>query len=721
MSDIILENKNIRLTLTDNAIVKSLIYKQTNEELLLLNEEISLFSLTQARPFKNEIKLSHMNKKTAFQANKIVMDGNVLTVSFEIVPCQASITVDIQDEYISFTLKELLYPNKEHVFLSMDMPPVEEFRLLQLPIKTRKNFGQWLNVMWDDSTSIAVVAATPETMIDSEKRNGGRILTADLQKSVQLEGTTATLIVSGGKEAFLDAMDKFEHEYNLPLGVESRRSDMINRSVYWVDRLTPENVEEHIKFAKMGGFSCMLIYYEGICSEVNDDVIYGSCGDYSISKPYSNSYEQLKVVVDKIKAAGITPGFHFLHTHIGKETKYVTPTVDPRLNIIEYFTLTQPLGMDDDKIYVAQNPKNALKRDKRRVLKFGEELMSYEGFSTVPPYHFYGVKRGYWDTTVTSHATGIIGGILDVSEYCANSVYVDQNTDLQDEIAEEIAKIYDLGFEFIYFDGSEGTNKPYEYHVPNAQYRVIKKLGSAPKFCEGAAKAHFNWHFLSGANAFDIFKTNVFKRMIDVHPLAESDWMCQDFTRLNFGWWAFYEDTRRDIYEYGTSHAHGWNSPATIQSNLKLFNSHARTADILEVMRRWEDVRKNNLLTSEQQELIKVPGKEYTLFIDEAGKYELQEYFELENFCSNSQELYAFTLQRGNRSYALLWHNTGSAKISIPIQKDNAEYFSDLTREKLPMEEKDGYLVVDVSSSAYLSTTLSQSELRDALSRAKPV
>ncbi len=721
MSNIILENKNFRLTLTENAIVKSLVHKKTNEELLILGEEIPLFSLTQNRPFNNEIKLSHMNKKTAFQADKLIMEDNVLTVSFEIIPCSARITVDIQDEYISFTLTELLYPNKEHVFLSMDMPPVEEFRLLQLPIKTRKNFGQWLNVMWDDNSSVAVIAATPETMIDSEKRKDYRILTADVQKSVQLEGTTATLIVSGGKEEFLDAVDKFEHDYDLPLGVESRRSDMINRSVYWVDRLTPESVDEHIKYAKMGGFSCMLVYYEGICSEVNDDVIYDSCGDYSISKPYANSYDELKAVIDKIKAAGITPGFHFLHTHIGKATKYITPVVDPRLNIIEYYTLTKSLGIDDDKIYVAQNPKNALKHENRRVLKFGGELMYYDGFSTEPPYHFYGVKRGYWDTTVTPHEAGIIGGIFDVSEYCANSAYIDQNTDLQDEIADDIAKIYDLGFEFIYFDGSEGTNKPYEYHVPNAQYRVIKKLATSPKFCEGAAKAHFNWHFLSGANAFDIFATDMFKRMIDVHPLTESEFMCQDFTRLNFGWWAFYDDTRRDIYEYGTSHAHGWNSPATIQSNLERFNNHARVADIFEVMRRWEDVRKNNLLTPEQQELIKVPGKEYTLFVDEKGNYELNEYFELTNFCSDSQELYAFTLERNGKSYALIWHNTGSAKISIPISKDNTEYFSDLTREQLPLEEKDGNIILDVSSSAYLATSLSHDELREALSQAKVI
>ena len=202
MNNIVLENKKFALTIGEDAQAKSLIYKETGEELLFAGEEISLFSLTQLRPFNNEVKLAYMNKRTTFEANKIELNGNDMTVSFEIIPCKAIVSFDIKDEYISFTLKDFVFSEKAYGHLCMDRPPVSEFRILQLPIKNRKNFGHWINAVWDDEASVSVLAAMPEALIDSERRKGYRILTATAQKEIQLKNVTAALMVSGGKEAF---------------------------------------------------------------------------------------------------------------------------------------------------------------------------------------------------------------------------------------------------------------------------------------------------------------------------------------------------------------------------------------------------------------------------------------------------------------------------------------------------------------------------------------
>ncbi|MGV8092686.1 MAG: hypothetical protein AB2L24_12590 [Mangrovibacterium sp.] len=116
-----------------------------------------------------------------------------------------------------------------------------------------------------------------------------------------------------------------------------------------------------------------------------------------------------------------------------------------------------------------------------------------------------------------------------MSEFGATSVYIDQNTSLQDEIAEKIADIYDAGFRFTYFDGSEGVNPPFGYNVPLAQYKVYRHLKPAPLFAEGAAKAHFSWHMLSGGNAFDIFSPEVLKESTRKFPAEEAPRMRQDF------------------------------------------------------------------------------------------------------------------------------------------------------------------------------------------------
>ena len=135
-------------------------------------------------------------------------------------------------------------------------------------------------------------------MIDSERRNDYRILTATAQKSVNLKGTTAALIVSGGKDDFLNAVDKFEKDNALPLGVESRRSPIINRSIYWSEKITPASVDEHIKYAKKGGFECMLLYYPSMCPMPNPWT-YGTCGDYSFNEAYPGGYDDLKAVIKK--------------------------------------------------------------------------------------------------------------------------------------------------------------------------------------------------------------------------------------------------------------------------------------------------------------------------------------------------------------------------------------------------------------------------------------
>jgi len=585
-SEIILENKHFRLTVGSDCVAKSLLHKATGQECLDPYEEIPLFSVTQPRPFNNEVKLAYPNKRTTFQANRVRREGSRLIVGFEITPFEAVVEVKETPAYISFRLAEFIVHPTDYPGLEMSPPPVESFRLLQLPVKHRKYFGQWLNVCWDEDVAVNVLATCPSCFIDSEKHKHFRTLTADAQRGIQLEGCEAALIVTGS-ESLLDAIDTLEVDYDLPRGVQSRRRPELLRSQYRAGFLNPSNVDQHIAYCKQCGYKTMVLYY----SSLFEDESYNLCGNYDeqdVRKTYPEGFKSLQEMLQKIKDAGITPGLHYLQTHIGLKSRYVTPVADHRLNKTRIFTLSRPLGLDDTTVYVEQDPTGSVMAPRCRTLQFGGELIHYEGYTTQRPYCFTGCKRGDWDTIVTEHPLGQMGGILDVSEYCANSCYIDQNTDLQDEIAEKLAKVYDLGFEFIYFDGSEGSGEPYGYHVSNAQYRMLKKVKNQPLYTEGAAKTHFGWHFLSGGNAFDVFPPSIFKEMIRVHPADEAVRMRQDFTRLNFGWWGVYveEDggVQPDHWEYGTALAAAFDCPATFSARLENMAVHPRTDDLLEVL-----------------------------------------------------------------------------------------------------------------------------------------
>ena len=717
-SVIVLENKKFKLELSSECVAKSLVLKSNGEECLFSDCPLPFFSLSEERPYNNEIKLAHPNKRTVFDANRVRRENGKLIVGFELLDFEAVIDVNITERYMVFTLTDFLVkPDSFGTGTIPILPPVCEFRLVQLPITPRRRFGEWLNVLWDDEVAINVLATCPYALISSEKRRDHRILFGQTLREVKLKNVGVALVVSEPDE-LLDAIDVLERDYGLPLGVEGRRSPLLNRSYYWSDNVTPENVDVHIAYARKGGFKYMSVYYSSIFYELG---AYRSNGDYeTYRKEYPNGREDLIKMLEKIKAAGITPGLHVLHTHIGLKTKYLTPYADHRLNLVKHFTLARPLDVNDDRIYVEEDPDGSPVYEKARVLKFMGELIQYDTFTTEPPYCFTGCKRGFNDTVPQKHQIGTIGGILDISEYCGNSAYIDQRTSLQDEIADRIASVYNAGFEFLYFDGSEGTNPPFDINVGLAQWRVYKKLKKKPIFCEGAAKSHFSWHMLNGGNAFDAFKPECFKEMTVKHPFAEVPRMKNDFTRLNFGWWALRDNQRPDIFEYGTALAAACDCPGSFMSKLMLLDSHPRTDDILETFRRWEDAREIGFVTPKVKEELKKTAIEHTLLINETGDYELAEWYHVKDAVGGDGAVSVFVLERREKAYAVCWSNTGSCRLSVPLEKEvEISYVKHIGGQEIPIERKKERIVIDVDDKKYFIANIPKEELQKAFEKAK--
>lgn len=702
--DVIIENRHFSLTISSDCTAKSLIFKPTGEELLFTQKKLSLFTVTEKRPFNNELKLAYPNKRMTFDANRVRREGNKLIVGFEKILFEAIISVSENDGYIAFKLAGFIVPEEAFEGLCMNCPPVDEFRILQLPIKKKTCFGEWLNVCFDENTAVNLLAVSPYERIDSQKEDDYYILIADAVSDIKLEGCEAALIVSRSDE-LLDCIEMIEEDYALPKGVKSRRCEIINRSIYWTNNINNENVDKHISYMRKCGITKLLIYYQSVFR--GDDLFgYKYTGDYRPNKSFKNGFSDLKKMIDKLKQAGITPGIHFLHTHIGFDTSYLTPVADHRLNLTRHFTIAEGIGISDDTIYVEENPRGAAMHEKCRVLMFRGELIKYEGYTTEYPYAFYGCERGYNATLIKAHDKGTIGGTLDISEYGATSVYINQNSDLQDEIADKLAKAYNAGFEFVYFDGSEGTNPPYEFYISNAQYRVYKKLDREPLFCEAAAKTHFGWHMLSGGNAFDVFPSTVFKEKIAQFPAKEAEEMAMNHTKVDFGWWKFYPSVQPDMYEYGTKLAASWDCPVSIMENISAFETAARADDVFEVLRRWEEVRVRKLLTDEQRILLRNTEKEHILLLNENGEYELAEYKRIENAARGNKKLAAFIFERNQKSYVVCWHTEGEGELMILSSSKSFIYEDEIGGQRLTIKEMDGNAIINVSKRRYFSASL---------------
>ena len=667
LPDVVVENARMRLVLGGDARAKSLVVKATGEELLDVTEDVPAFAVVQDRPFNNEIKLLFANKRTEFRANRVRRAGDDLFVGFERVSYEAQIRLTERPDYVLFELVDFPLGPQGANHLDMTYPPVDVMRILCLPVKARAHFGDWLNVSWDDASAVSLFAAEPYTWIENARRRGFRLLSAEARRGVRLRGTKAALLAAA-TPAFLDAMDVAEAELGLPRGVQSRRDPRMSRSIYWTSDLSPENVDAHLALAKRGGFTKMLVYHTAVCDHPRD---YGDIADYAPNtRRYPGGYDSIRETLAKVKAAGIMPGLHVLQTFIGLDTHYVAPVADPRLNLKRHFTLAKPLGADEaGDLHVQENPADSPTNAPSRLLVFGGELLSYEGYTTERPYKFTGVARGAKKTRAVAHPRGQIGGVLDVCEFGARSCYIDQASDLQDEIAEKIAKIYDCGFEFMYNDGSEGVNVPQGIHVANAQYRLWARLARKPLYTEGAAKSHFGWHHQGGANAFDVFPPEAFKEMIVRWPLYEAPIMREDFTQVDFGWWNVVPPsgttvgTQMDMWEFGTSKAAAWDCPATVQSRLAVWAAHPRADDLLAVMRRWEDVRAKRWLTPVQRAALRDPARAFHLFSDAAGAYALCE-IEMLPTPPAAKHLRGFLFERSGRRVVAAWHTVGSGALA---------------------------------------------------------
>ena len=165
--------------------------------------------------------------------------------------------------------------------------------------------------------------------------------------------------------------------------------------------------------------------------------------------------------------------------------------------------------------------------------------------------------------------------------------------------------------------------------------------------------------------------------MIDAHPAFEAPFMKRNFSRVNFGWWGFWEPgalirgtktigVQPDMWEYGTSKAAAWDSPISIQMNLKALDAHPRTDDILEVMRRWEDVRAKKWLTPEQKERIRASRNGFHLYLNEKGGYELCE-IEMLPTPTQAKDVRAFLFERNGKRTVAYWHMSGSGRLAVAL------------------------------------------------------
>ncbi len=660
--DIIIENAQMRLVLSREGQARSLIHKATGEECLQPNADVPLCAITQYRPYDNENFLMFPAKPRTFPSNKIERKGNLLYIEFQDTYDIAVVEMNITPYYIGFTLKQIDYRLED--FGVKRKTEIDEIALIQLPIRKRKNFGEWLNVAWDEQTAVCLLGTHPTTRIDAFQQKDHTTLYAGLDFQVKLFNS-GTALIATSTDSLLACIDKVERDYDMPLGVESRQRKEYKYSYYELRDVTTKNIDEHITYAKQGGFKAMVVYYVDFAK---------ACGHYEWKDQYPGGMKDLQEITDKIKAAGMIPGLHIHYSKVAVDDPYINNGIpDSRMNHVREFILTESLDATDSTITIEDTPEGVRMEKGRRLLQIEDELITYENYTSEPPYQFTGCTRGVFNSKATAHKKGQYFRLLDVDDWPL-FIRVNQNSGIQKEIAARLGNIYHkAGFRFVYFDGAEDVPMPYWYNVSRSQMTVYKEMKPAPLFAEGALKSHYGWHILSRGNAFDLFPPERIRPAMKKYTLRCAEQIAKDFTSVNFGWLNYLapnESTigmQPDMYEYICSKAVAWDSPISLMGNLKELRQHPRTADNLRVIRKWEEAKLQGTLTEEQKQLLKNPEQEYLLMKDKKGNLQLYPYSQIT--ADDEKNIRAFAFLKESKTCILYWHTNGWGKIILDIEK----------------------------------------------------
>lgn len=662
-ADVVIENQEFCLTIGDNGIVAGLLHKPSGKECLADDERVPVCAITQYRPYDNENFLMYPAKPRKFPANKARMDGDTLIVEFSDTYDIAKIKVDVTPAYIAFKLVDRDYRIEDYGVKRKT--ELDEFSLMQLPVAEMPRFGEWLNVMWDDSVAVALVGTEPTTFIDSYPNRSGNVLTAATHTAVKLFDSGTALMVTH-PDSLLDRIAALEEYYDMPRGVASRRGEHYKKSYYELRGVTLDNIDRNIELARQAGLKTMMVYYPDFAR---------ACGHFEWRDEYPGGMDDLKEICRRITAAGMIPGLHIHYSKVAVTDPYICDgKPDRRTNVVSRYSLLRDASSTDDTIWVVQRPENIRMEDGRRLLQLDDELIMFTDVKKTEPYAFIGCERGMYNSTPTDHQSMTEARHLDVDDWPL-FIRVDQNTDIQREIARRLGEIYSqCGFRFVYFDGAEDVPMPYWYNVSRSQLEVYDALDPAPLYAEGALKSHYGWHILSRGNAFDVFAPERIRQAMRRYTLRCAEQVACDFTSVNFGWVNYLAPSDKtigmqpDIFDFICSKALAWDSPISLVSNLPEIESHPRSADNFRTIALWEEMKLSGALSAEEKAMLRDPEREFTIIPRRNGKPIIHEVVQLTPDSVNMADpvrAFAFAIDSA-KTGIIYWHCSGETQIIIP-------------------------------------------------------
>ena len=433
------------------------------------------------------------------------------------------------------------------------------------------------------------------------------VLSADAAVRHGLDGSAFGILLGTDTKRFLEIMPEFEVAAGLPSprfdGIWNKVSPDVRRSYFFLTSFDVSEFDDALAIARRGGFDRILILQNSWTR---------ATGHYEDNtKSFPDGLPQLVDTVKRFQNAGFKTGFHFLAASIYPPDSYLTPVPDERLVYGVETQLAAAVAADATFIPTVTAPDAFPKEDGGYsghgcVLRVGDELITYTKLKTDAPFGFEGCRRGHLGTKATEHPKDArIRHLTRAYGYHR----IDLDTDLLQEVAAHFAKIADAcNIDMMYFDGSEWLQGEHWYYNAKLQKAFYDAVKNKNMLMQGSSYSPYSWHQLARAASAD--GHGDLKGYLDQRSPGIAGGITHNAMPQDIGWYYAYDvNSTIDMYEYILLATLAYDSSMSLQVSVKAAHQHPFTGEILDKIRRFEELRLSGRITPELREKIKIDPK----------------------------------------------------------------------------------------------------------------
>jgi hypothetical protein len=532
-----------------------------------------------------------------------------LTLEFGQVDARAALRVVPRDSYIQLTVDSVSGNDLESlVFLNVP---------LTLQGRPAESFG---------ACALSLNLITRVDQLPALQTS----LRASCQRRFGLEEAQVALVgmpMAGMLEALKQVLTDAQEMPPCPVAGPWAREVPFNRGSYLFNfgSLTESNVDEWIAMARDLGVTQIDHHGGGKFFRFGDFVLN--------AETWPQGWDDYRRIVQRLHDAGIGSIFHSYAFFIDKQSRYVRPVPDGRLDAFRTFTLAADISTDATEIPVAESTQGMTTvtgffEHNSVILHVDDELVTFGAVSQNPPWQFTKVQRGAFGTRAAAHEKGTKARHL---KECFGLLVPDPESTLFEEIARNHAQVVNsCGFDGIYLDAIDGSSilrGPDEcwYWADKFVFEIQRHL-QKPVGMEMSAMWHHFWQYRTRWQAWD-YPQRGHKRFLDLHANSVNGGL---LLPLHLGWWNFQhfnppqvDPTYPDVIEYLGAKLIGWDAGISLtggidQARLAAVPLFRRAVDIL---RTCEQLRRDNAFDETIKAQLRRPGKEFSLVRDPSGRW----------------------------------------------------------------------------------------------------